>query len=321
MNRNAAITGLKAVVTLGALAAVASRIELQSVWETISVFPLAWIPALATLLAASLVFGTLKWQVVLHGLGRTVTWIHLARLFWIGLFFNTFLPGRTGGDIVRAVSLARSDSSRLRATSTSRAIASVAVDRGLNLLALLLIGAIAAIFDQHLQLSIKQMIWATTASVSAGLVMVVRLRSEIASRAPERFRQTIESFLTGSWDLFGLLKAGSLAIAVQITMVLTNICAARAMGLNVTDIQLFIAIPLTAIITAIPVSINGLGIREAAYATLLALFGVPAEQAVALSLVMTAAIVGWSLIGGLIFVATSDELRGLEVNSAKSVAR
>jgi uncharacterized membrane protein YbhN (UPF0104 family) len=307
MSRHAIITGLKAVVTLGALAAVASRIDLQRVWETISVFPPAWVPAMAALLAASLVFGTLKWQVVLHGLGRTVTWIRL--------FFNTFLPGRTGGDIVRAVSLARSDSSR------SRAVASVAVDRGLNLLALLLIGAAAAIFDQHLQLSIKQMIWAIAASVSAGLVIMVRLRSEIASRAPERFRQTIEALLTGSWDLSGLVKAGSLAIAVQITMVLTNICAARAMGLNVTDIQLFIAIPLTAIITALPVSINGLGIREAAYATLLALFGIPAEQAVALSLVMTAAIVGWSLIGGLIFIATSDEFSSVKVNSAGSVAR
>jgi len=315
MSRHTIITGLKAVVTLGALAAVASRIDLQRVWETISVFPPVWIPAMAALLAASLVFGTLKWQVVLHGLGRTVTWIRLARLFWIGLFFNTFLPGRTGGDIVRAVSLARSDS------STSRAVASVAADRGLNLLALLLIGSAAAIFDQHLQLWIKQMIWAIAASVSAGLVIMVRLRSEIASRAPERFRQTIEALLTGSWDLSGLVKAGSLAIAVQITMVVTNICAARAMGLNVTDIQLFIAIPLTAIITALPVSINGLGIREAAYATLLALFGIPAEQAVALSLVMTAAIVGWSLIGGLIFVATSDELGSLEVNSAGSVAR
>ena len=165
------------------------------------------------------------------------------------------------------------------------------------------------------------MIWAIAASVSAGLVIMVRLRSEIASRAPERFRQTIEALLTGSWDLSGLVKAGSLAIAVQITMVLTNICAARAMGLNVTDIQLFIAIPLTAIITALPVSINGLGIREAAYATLLALFGIPAEQAVALSLVMTAAIVGWSLIGGLIFIATSDEFSSVKVNSAGSVAR
>ena len=141
MTRHTTITIIKAGVTLTALAILASRIDLSRVGDAVRSFPITWIPTMACLLIASLLFSTLKWQLVLKGLGQTVDVLHLTRLFWVGQFFNTFLPGRTGGDIVRAVSLSGSQTTR------SRAITSVAIDRGTNLLALAAIAALAAISD------------------------------------------------------------------------------------------------------------------------------------------------------------------------------
>ncbi len=313
MTRHTTITIIKAGVTLTALAILASRIDLSRVGDAVRSFPITWIPTMACLLIASLLFSTLKWQLVLKGLGQTVDLLHLTRLFWVGQFFNTFLPGRTGGDIVRAVSLSGSQTTR------SRAITSVAIDRGTNLLALATIAALAAISDVQLPGHIRTVVWLTGTTAVVAACLLVAGRHRVVQLIPERYRDGLEALVPA--DLVGvpMARIAVLAISVQILMIVTNIAAARAMGLSISGLALFTAIPITAIITALPVSINGLGVREVAYAGLLSYFGIAPEEAVALSLVMTATIVGWSLIGGLLYVSVSGS--GHQAKETVSVLR
>ena len=86
---------------------------------------------------------------------------------------------------------------------------------------------------------------------------------------------------------------------------LINLVAARGLNVPVSNASLFVAIPLTAIITALPISINGLGVREAAYATILSYTGVEPEIAIALSITVTAVMIAWGLAGGAVFALSS----------------
>ena len=149
--------------------------------------------------------------------------------------------------------------------------------------------------------------------------LLVAGRHRVVQLIPERYRDGLEALVPA--DLVGvpMARIAVLAISVQILMIVTNIAAARAMGLSISGLALFTAIPITAIITALPVSINGLGVREVAYAGLLSYFGIAPEEAVALSLVMTATIVGWSLIGGLLYVSVSGS--GHQAKETVSVLR
>lgn len=300
MNKQHLTTGLKIAVTLAAIAILGSRIDFVQVKSAIGTFPTKWIATIVGLLIVSLLTSARKWQVVLGGLGWQAPFLKLVRLFWVGLFFNTFLPGRTGGDVVRAYSLSSSDGHR------TTSIASVAIDRGLNLLALIIIGATATFFSTALPDHLYTVVRAVALSSVIVMAALVLGRHSVLRLLPKRIHVLVSPVLNMHWDQ-RLAKAAALAFLVQIIMILINVSAAQALKLPVSTTELFIAIPLTAIVTTLPISINGFGIREAAYATALSYFGTSVEQGVALSLVMTATLVGWSLIGGLVYLGS--ELR------------
>ncbi len=101
MSRFTTFTAVKVFVTLLALGILSYRVDAVAVLKTVSRFPAADLPIILAFLMAGLALSALKWQLLLQGLGRVVAFASLARLLWIGLFLNTFLPGRTGGDVVR----------------------------------------------------------------------------------------------------------------------------------------------------------------------------------------------------------------------------
>jgi len=293
----------KSAITLLAFVAVSLQVDLQTVWATLSGFPTYWIPAIVTLLAVGLLLSSLKWKVVLDTLGQNVSIVRLISLFWSGLFFNTFLPGRTGGDAYRAFGLPKSAGSR------SRAITSVAIDRGMNLLALVLIAFFSTFLDHRLPASIVTGVRTLTVAVFGATILGFAFRQALLDRLPDRISAKLYPLLGARWDFRELALSAGLSLAFQASMVLINVCVARALSIPVTTIALFVIIPITALVTAIPISINGIGVREAAYATLLAYTGTAPEHGVALSLTATAAVFCWSVVGGVIFVLSNQQKR------------
>ena len=299
MSRFTTFTAVKVFVTLLALGILSYRVDAVAVLKTVFRFPAADLPIILAFLMAGLALSALKWQLILQGLGRVVAFASLARLLWIGLFFNTFLPGRTGGDVVRAWGLAASDTNRLRS------IASVVLDRGINLFALVLIGGAATLVDSRIPEELSTAVRGLVLSLLVVTALFFAARRRIMRYLPFRVQELLRTLDTGSWSGRRAATVVSLAIGFQMLVVLINIVIANALQVPVSSTGLFIAIPITAIVTAIPISINGLGVREAAYATILSYLGVDPEVAVALSLTVTAAMILWSLGGGAVFAFTS----------------
>jgi hypothetical protein len=79
---------------------------------------------------------------------------------------------------------------------------------------------------------------------------------------------------------------------------------AEAMALPADFGQLASVLPMVAMVTVLPITWNGLGLREAAFVTFLGVYGVPAAQAVAISLTAFGVILLWNLVGGVVYLVT-----------------
>ncbi|NBS87583.1 MAG: UPF0104 family protein, partial [Verrucomicrobia bacterium] len=93
-----------------------------------------------------------------------------------------------------------------------------------------------------------------------------------------------------------------LSVIAQILLVSLFYCVSQAMGLDVGFWQLASVLPMVAMITVLPITWNGLGLREAAFVTFLGTFGIATAQSVALSLTGFAVILLWNLLGGLVYL-------------------
>ena len=103
-----------------------------------------------------------------------------------------------------------------------------------------------------------------------------------------------------------LTSAAALSLLYQVSIILSNYGAASGLGLDVPIAAFFFLIPFTTLITMIPISLNGFGLREAAYVFAFSSIGIPEEAALALSIVPALCMIGTSLIGGIIYVLSPN---------------
>ena len=114
----------KMAVSLLLIAWIISRMDLTKAWNLIVDFNVTYLEPILALTVIGIFICVWKWSLLLRATGPRHSFVVLLRLFWIGLFFSNFLPGRAGGDLVRAYGIARHAQNRTAATL------SVIVDRG-----------------------------------------------------------------------------------------------------------------------------------------------------------------------------------------------
>src|SRR5690554_1482946 len=96
-------TLLKAAVTIVGLGVVLSQIDLRNVSEILLGAQLGWLAVTFGLILLSLVIRAVRWFYLLQGLGVTLSLGRLVALYYVGNFFNAFLPTSFGGDVMRVV--------------------------------------------------------------------------------------------------------------------------------------------------------------------------------------------------------------------------
>jgi uncharacterized protein (TIRG00374 family) len=292
---------LKAFVSLIILGFIASQVDLARTITLIQSLNPIYIIGVLALGVFGIFVSTHKWSLLLAPAGSPIPFAQLLRLFWIGVFFNNLLPGRTGGDLVRAYGVAKDAPNRVGAALT------VGVDRGLNLLALLGIALVALVyFPGNLPVTLRTgLIEGALALIAAGL-LVLFLASRFSIKSDSRMGRLLEEAVSAIRGLFRkpslLIRSITLALVYQSAMIYGNYLAAVALGVNIGPGVFFYLIPVTALVTLVPVTLNGFGLREGTYAIVFAQVGLAAEVSVAISLVTTLCMIGLSLVGGLYYL-------------------
>ncbi len=294
---------LKAAVSLLLFGVILWKVDLGETLGLIGSLDIASVGGVLVLALIGILISTWKWSMLLRVIRLSVSFMQLLRLFWIGVFFNNLLPGRTGGDLIRAYGVGQD------ARNRTKAFLSVAIDRGLNLMALFGIAILALLISPGLLpdlLRARLLTW--SAGLCAGALLVLGVGFYLSRRIGGRTRigDLLAELSTVGARLLRrpavCLTAVALSVGYQATVILSNFTIARGLGLEVTPGVFFYLIPITALITLLPISLNGLGLREGAYALVFTQIGVTAEAAVAISIAATACMVGISLVGGILYI-------------------
>jgi uncharacterized membrane protein YbhN (UPF0104 family) len=216
---------------------------------------------------------TVRWKLLLP---EHFTIRRLFSLYMIGAFFNSFLPGLIGGDVVKAYYLNK-DAKKLSLT-----LASIFMDRYFGYSALMIVGIAAYPFAIGYFRGASQ--WVMPAIVCAFIVGSILF---FGLQLGRRFRTVSEfyeyfSLLKSRRDV--IVKAILLSICIQVMGFLAVALLASALGEDIPLLLLFVFLPIIITVTTIPVSISGLGVREGAFVILLGLIGIRPELATSLSL-------------------------------------
>jgi len=303
--RNRWATVLKIGVTLLGLGIVIARFDVTAVAAALTQVQPGWLLASFLLVNASLVLRAFRWLRLVRGLGLKISFGRLVALYFVGSFFNAFLPSGFGGDVVRVVEAAQD-------APAGAAAGTVIVDRLTGLLTLFLLALLALPFrPAAFPASLAQTIlFVSLAGLLGGLVLLEGswLR-RVGRHLPGPFTTAGEGFV--AQVVRAVAECGRRAVgeATAVSILFNLMQAAwwaftgRALGLELPFITYLLVVPLFALLLLLP-SIGGLGVRESLAPLLLPLGAARPEQAIALVFLIFVQERLSGLLGGPVYLYT-----------------
>jgi uncharacterized protein (TIRG00374 family) len=312
--RSAAFQILKVGVSVGLLVWLLRQVDGAKAWAAVRSASWAWLGVAALLYFAMLVVSSWRWNILLRAQGIVVRLRTLIGSFLVATFFNNFLPSNIGGDVVRVRDTSGPANSRTLAATI------VLVDRGLGLLALVLVAALGASASQPTLRAAGAppvqpwMLWTGLLLGGAATIQALRAPSLVTRLAsPLRWlhAEWVDAHLaklTAALDRFAnspraLASSAAGAVVVQALLVAFYFAVAQGLHIPVSPWHLAVMVPVSFVVQMVPISVNGFGVREATFVAFFALAGLPAEAAMLLSFMGTAVIMAWSLAGACVHVA------------------
>lgn len=264
------------------------------------------------------VFTGYRWQVLLAAQGVHIPLRTLIASVFVGQFFNNFLPTTFGGDAARAYDTAA------YSKQPAKSLTSLFLDRLIGVLALAvlaLVGLLAGLLTRQDVLFYVGPVLGVFI-FCAGIFGVVftpaaaKLFERLLEKTGLRKAAGMVREISGSMDQIRrdrkvLLIAFLVSLALQINVVLFYYMTGRALAVRVTMLYFFILVPIALVISTIPFSINGIGLREGIFVFLLNQLAVPAETAIALSLLSFGLLLTQGIFGGVIFALRGTNLSRL----------
>jgi uncharacterized membrane protein YbhN (UPF0104 family) len=270
------------------------QVILDARWEFILIAML--------IMVASVVLRAYRWQILLQALKIQVPLGRLVHLYFVGAFFNIFLPTGLGGDAVRMAELARTTGKGPEAVGTTL------VDRATGLWVLFVLALVALPFTYTLLPAgwAPIILIGALAGVIGGWVVMASpvipwLGKKIRLPGQEKFERFYRSVSQLGYPALG--KACLVSLIFDLMLIAFNMLIAY--GLHVEQpLGIFMLFtPVISFSLALPVSVGGLGVREQTYVSLFSAVGVPVPASVGMSLtnyVLSYFVVG--LVGGVLYL-------------------
>lgn len=256
--------------------------------------------------SAAFGLGGLRWWLLLRSQNVPCSYPEVLSSYYLGVFFNNFLPTGMGGDVVRTVRL------RLLGYELRPLIVTAIVDRVIGLTIIVAMGTIALPFwgNPHW---VGWQRWLPSLLLSFGLLAVALLLphleswlNQIAQRVHWRPIRMLfgvaQACCTFHRPQRVLLAAAALTLLLQSMVVLVYILIGWALDIHIPLPVYFVSGLVVFLAASLPISIGGLGVREGALAGLLVWAGAEGDPAVALALLSLVVLWVATLPGGLVFI-------------------
>ena len=299
----------EAIASAVILAALLWLSDPRKIWDTLSGADGSWVLGAIVVNTLTVPLMAFRWKLLLSAKGiHDVSTAWLTRTYFVALFAGQFLPAAIGGDAVRAVELGR------RTHDAPEAVASVLIDRLVGVVSLVGLAVVAYAAGGHSAGGIEELIAEAVFGVAAAVVLALlfspRLRGFAARwleprvdgrrlAAGERFYDALHAYREHRATLGAVF---ALAVVVQVTRIFVIVMLVKALGLDdVTTSSIFATAPVLFAALILPVSLNGIGVREAVFVYFLRDSTTPA-QAIALGVAFFAVGAATALIGALILL-------------------
>lgn len=294
---------LKLLVSAGLIGYLLSKIGIENAIDKALSIPSGNLFGALLFFLLQAVLSGIRWRSVVIALGAYLTTRRAIVITFISLFFNQFLPASVGADLSRIWQVRRAG------LTLPTAMTSVILERIANFLCVILMTLFAMpLWTKHLYGEAAQSAFITTGVLAALFVVLITH----LDRLPEGWRRWqafrwLTSLARDSRSLFlHPVYAGvviTTAIAGQFALATATLLLSNGLGLNLTILDCLIIMPAVSLVSSLPISVAGWGVRELAMISALGMLGVPAESAFAVSIVMAMVGLVLALPGGIFWIS------------------
>ncbi|KAM3102332.1 YbhN family protein [Phormidesmis sp. 146-12] len=305
------VTVLKTIVSLALLGFVLTQIDFYQAWTQFQ--HLSWQFILLALLfyTGCQWLSCLRWSVVLQSSNHSVPMSHLLSSYFAGMFLNIFLPGALGGDAYRVYRVAQITK------DPEVALVSVFLERftGLAALSALAVLGLPPAFRLVGRWDIILLFMSCVGALVGAVLLISSPKLLIwvepwlekfrLGRVVDRFAKIQILLRKFAQHRRALALSMGLSLLLQLAIVYYHYLVAQQLKIPVSYLELLVFIPIVVVVTLLPISLGGLGVKESLWVYLFSRVGLAAEQALLLSLTITA--LSWllSLPGAVILLLDS----------------
>lgn len=298
-------SAIKIIITIGGIAYILNKVPLFDAISKWNGSTLPWLLFILFLTVILMAIQANRWRGLLLDDGKKVKFRTFYAYIALGYFFNNLLPSGFGGDAVKTIAFGR------RFGNTANSVAAIAVSRVMGLLAMFLSFFIALPFVAiKYEIPLTYTIIVSTVALIAVVVIVGGLFAD-KIKIPAKLTDKIP-FLLKLQDAFTIyrshpkafLLSGLDSVWLQLVTIIIHYAYFRAVGIDVDIAVITVFTTIMVTFTMLPISINGIGIRENVQVSLYTgLLGIPAEIVLASTLLSYLPLLFQAMQGAAVFVA------------------
>jgi glycosyltransferase 2 family protein len=280
----------KLILSAGLLYLVLAQVRPSLILGELAKANLWLVLASYSLVPIAVLLSAWRWET----LAPSLTFRTALKYTWIGVFYSHVLPGAISGDIAKGVSLAIKD----KRTRANVLAASIFADRAVGLAALLIFFDVACVivyyrygkaFAQLRHLALIAIALSFVAILGAVVVLRLAVRFKSVPAGVERsFLGHARHGLIGAIKVYSqqpsmLAKSLAISVVIHLLNIVALYISLQALSLDVSVLFPAIVYPVLSVMLMIPISVSGIGVRDATLAVLFPLFGLPPASGVAIS--------------------------------------
>jgi uncharacterized protein (TIRG00374 family) len=294
-------------IGIALLAVLIARSGVAALRDVITTAEGSFVAIAFGLIVLGAVVSVFRWNVFLKTIGHAaVSFARLSRLYAAGLFFNSLLPTGIGGDVFKAVRVRR------KGDPMGPAFASVALDRVAGFVGLAILGVAGAIArlasGDHTPVVLVS--GATSALIVAGVGVAFGARRLVQrllpARDPEkdagRLRRVLDAVNQGTREIGAMARGLSWGIAYQAIVVLFHLALLRSIHVSAPIGGVVCVVVVATFASLLPITINGLGVREGIYVWAFKQYGLSGQEAIVLGLLVLGLLLATSAAGGIVYL-------------------
>jgi uncharacterized protein (TIRG00374 family) len=307
--RKIVIQSLKIAISAFLIGFLLHRIGIEKVVAHLSTANLGWLIVTIMLFCSSHILGSFQWWILLRSERIAIAWKQSLSFYFVGLFFNNFFISAMGGDFFRMYDIRR------YAKNGPAAVSTVFLDRFMGLFVMSGMAILAAPFV-ILKLDVKMeflipcavliLMWIFIGffffhkpfARPFAWIMERLIPGNIVVKIREVYRK-IHDFGRQKKLFFSVIV---ISIIVQSARIMTHYLLALSLGISISPVYFFLIIPVVAIVSSLPVSIGGIGLREQTGVVLFGIIGMTTLQSFSVEFLAYLVAIVSSLPGGIIFM-------------------